>query len=92
MVTARSDVSDHGASDREEADWSTADAADLYRIGSWSDGFFGVSARGHMTVRPFVDEKKARADLKSRTADKRIELASPRRQTAVVEAKAVEEI
>ena len=33
-------------------DWSIDDAADLYRVASWSDGFFGVNEKGHVTVTP----------------------------------------
>ncbi len=36
-------------------DWSTEDAAELYRVASWSDGFFHVNELGHMAVRPLED-------------------------------------
>jgi arginine decarboxylase len=35
--------------------WSVDDAADFYRVASWSDDFFVVNPRGHMTVQPFGD-------------------------------------
>jgi arginine decarboxylase len=37
-------------------DWSVDDAADLYRVGAWSDGFFVVNDAGHVAVRPFDDK------------------------------------
>ena len=39
------------------AEWTTADAADLYRVDSWGDGFFHVSDRGHAVVRPLEDSQ-----------------------------------
>ena len=33
-------------------DWSTDDAADLYRVDAWSDGFFMVNDKGHVAVPP----------------------------------------
>jgi len=36
--------------------WSTADAADYYRVAAWSDGFFVVNDEGHMAVQPFGDD------------------------------------
>ena len=39
----------------DAAAWSTESAAELYRIESWSDGFFVVNANGHMAVQPFDD-------------------------------------
>jgi len=41
--------------DRDSADWSIDDAAELYRIEAWSDGFFGINEHGHMAVLPFDD-------------------------------------
>lgn len=38
------------------ADWTIEDAADYYRVDSWSDGFFVVNGAGHMTVQPFGDD------------------------------------
>ena len=35
------------------AAWSVEDAAELYRIDAWSDGFFAVNGAGHVVVRPF---------------------------------------
>ncbi len=32
--------------------WTAADAADLYNIAHWSEGYFGVNAAGHVVVRP----------------------------------------
>lgn len=33
-------------------DWSVADAAELYRLDTWSDGFFVVNGRGRAAMRP----------------------------------------
>ena len=33
-------------------DWSTDDAADLYRVAAWSDGFFTINGKGHVAVTP----------------------------------------
>ncbi len=33
-------------------DWSVEDAAALYRVAAWSDGFFDVGPTGHVVVRP----------------------------------------
>lgn len=41
--------------DRDSAEWSIDDAAELYRIEAWSDGFFGINEHGHMAVLPFDD-------------------------------------
>ncbi len=35
--------------------WSGAQAAELYRVESWGDGFFHVNDRGHAAVRPLED-------------------------------------
>lgn len=32
--------------------WSTADALRIYNVDRWGDGYFGVDADGHVTVRP----------------------------------------
>jgi arginine decarboxylase len=36
--------------------WSTEESAELYGVESWGHGFFGVSRKGHMTVRLEDDE------------------------------------
>jgi len=36
--------------------WSASDSEALYATSNWSDGFFGVSARGHAVVRPRPDQ------------------------------------
>ncbi len=33
-------------------DWSIDDAADLYRVPAWSDGFFTINDKGHVAVTP----------------------------------------
>lgn len=40
-----------GPADSPEA-WTAEDAAELYRIGEWADGYFGVSPRGTVEVYP----------------------------------------
>ncbi|MEX2495510.1 MAG: biosynthetic arginine decarboxylase [Woeseia sp.] len=37
--------------------WSLDDASELYRMSSWSDGFFRVNERGHVAVHPFEDHE-----------------------------------
>ncbi|MHC4812732.1 MAG: hypothetical protein ACYTFN_06540 [Planctomycetota bacterium] len=32
--------------------WSTADAAELYRVEAWGSGYFDINDAGHMVVRP----------------------------------------
>lgn len=36
----------------ERAAWTPADAEELYAVKTWSAGFFAVSEKGHMVVRP----------------------------------------
>ncbi len=36
--------------------WSPEDAAELYRLEAWSDGFFVVNERGHVAVKPFDND------------------------------------
>ena len=40
-------------------DWSIDDAADLYRVPAWSDGFFTINEKGHVAVQPFDDNPLA---------------------------------
>jgi arginine decarboxylase len=40
-------------------DWSVEDAAELYQLGAWSDGFFVVNEHGHVAVRPHGDDSLA---------------------------------
>ena len=60
MTATKSSASVAGAdicNDADRADaWTVADAAELYRINVWSDGFFVVNEKGHVAVRPFEDE------------------------------------
>ncbi len=39
--------------------WTTEDAAELYGIDAWSDGFYAVNDNGHVEVRPFGDDTLA---------------------------------
>ena len=32
--------------------WSTEDSAELYQVGAWGKGYFGINAAGHVVVRP----------------------------------------
>ena len=43
--------------------WSTADAADLYEVARWGNGYFSVGPNGHMLVHPDKDPTKS-IDLK----------------------------
>jgi arginine decarboxylase len=36
--------------------WSLDDAAELYRMDSWSDGFFVINDKGHVAVKPFENQ------------------------------------
>jgi arginine decarboxylase len=38
-------------------DWQAADAAELYRLDSWSDGFFVVNDDGNVAVQPIEDSE-----------------------------------
>jgi hypothetical protein len=37
------------------APWSIEDSADLYAVGAWGTGYFGINAAGHAVVRPSRD-------------------------------------
>ena len=41
-----------GQHPRSQANWTTADAEELYRVKGWSDEFFSINERGHVTVHP----------------------------------------
>ena len=41
--------------DAQAESWSCEDASELYRMPAWSDGFFRINERGHITVHPFED-------------------------------------
>ena len=43
--------------------WSTADAADLYEVARWGNGYFSVGPTGHLLVHPDKDPTKS-IDLK----------------------------
>ena len=43
--------------------WSTADAADLYEVARWGNGYFSVGPSGHLLVHPDKDPTKS-IDLK----------------------------
>ncbi len=38
-------------------EWSLDDAAELYRLEAWGDGFFRINERGHLAVKPFGDRE-----------------------------------
>ncbi len=57
-------------SDGRTAGWSPGDAAELYRIPAWSDGFFFVNPHGHMAVKPF-DDKDLSIDIMDVVAELR---------------------
>jgi arginine decarboxylase len=45
------------------APWTAAQAADLYNIPYWSEGYIDVAASGHLLVRPFRDRSPVAIDL-----------------------------
>jgi arginine decarboxylase len=51
------------AADIELEHWSTADAADLYEVARWGNGYFSVGPNGHLLVHPDKDPTKS-IDLK----------------------------
>ena len=36
--------------------WTLLDATDLYNINGWSNGYFGISEKGHVDVTPPVTD------------------------------------
>ncbi|MCL7974928.1 MAG: biosynthetic arginine decarboxylase [marine benthic group bacterium] len=38
------------------ANWSSEDSADLYQVSAWGQGYFDVSADGHVVVRPHATD------------------------------------
>ncbi|HEY5645727.1 MAG TPA: biosynthetic arginine decarboxylase, partial [Pseudomonadales bacterium] len=56
-VTSGSRPAPAAAGIPDAPDWSVDDAAELYRVAGWSDGFFVVNEAGHMAVRPFEDQQ-----------------------------------
>jgi arginine decarboxylase len=50
------------------SDWSPEDAAELYRVDSWSDGFFVVNDKGRVAVKPF-DNDELTIDIMDVVAD-----------------------
>ena len=51
------------AVDLEIEHWSTADAADLYEVNRWGNGYFSVGPNGHLLVHPDKDPTRS-IDLK----------------------------
>jgi arginine decarboxylase-like protein len=51
-------------------EWSPEDAAELYRVDSWSDGFFVVNDKGRVAVKPF-DNDELTIDIMDVVADAR---------------------
>ncbi|MDE0853387.1 MAG: biosynthetic arginine decarboxylase [Nevskia sp.] len=45
------------------ASWTAADAAALYNIPQWGEGYFGVGPDGHLRVRPYRDRSPVEIDL-----------------------------
>ena len=52
------------AVDLDVEQWTTADAADLYEVSRWGNGYFSVGPNGHLLVHPDKDPTKS-IDLKS---------------------------
>ncbi|MDN5937836.1 MAG: arginine decarboxylase, partial [Salinisphaera sp.] len=38
-----------------EIDWNAANSLALYRVANWGEGYFGINAAGHASVRPHPD-------------------------------------
>jgi arginine decarboxylase len=51
-----------------ENNWSPEDATELYRLDSWSDGFFVVNDKGRVAVKPF-DNDQLTIDIMDVVAD-----------------------
>jgi arginine decarboxylase len=51
------------AADLDVERWSTADAADLYEVTRWGNGYFSVGPHGHLLVHPHKDPTRS-IDLK----------------------------
>ena len=51
-------------------DWSIDDAADLYRVAAWSDGFFTINDKGHVAVTP-IDGNSLAIDVMDVIAEAR---------------------
>lgn len=47
----------------KQAGWCAADSVDLYNIDRWGEGYFGVSADGHVVVRPHGPDSTIAIDL-----------------------------
>ncbi len=43
--------------------WTVQDAADMYNIPQWGEGYFGVGADGHLRVRPYRGRSPVEIDL-----------------------------
>ncbi|MAE63353.1 MAG: arginine decarboxylase [Phycisphaeraceae bacterium] len=67
-ITAPSDVAAVPAAGG--ASWSTSDAAQLYAVDRWGQGYFAIGDHGHLTVRPEGDPARA-IDLKRLVDDLR---------------------
>ena len=52
-------------------DWDIQQARELYSIERWGDGYFDVSARGHLLVRPRGDQAAGEIDLADLAVDLR---------------------
>jgi arginine decarboxylase len=55
---------------KDQGSWTSADAAALYRIADWSDGFFDISKAGHVIVRP-IDGNELTIDIQDVIAETR---------------------
>src|SRR5262245_50524623 len=53
----------HTAGTSSTTAWSVHDASELYEVPRWSNGYFSVSAAGHMQVHPTKEPGRA-IDLK----------------------------
>jgi arginine decarboxylase len=47
------------AADLDVERWTTADAADLYEVARWGNGYFSVGGNGHLLVHPSKDPTRS---------------------------------
>jgi arginine decarboxylase len=47
------------AADLDVERWSAADAADLYEVARWGNGYFSVGGNGHLLVHPSKDPTRS---------------------------------
>ena len=61
------------AVDLDVEQWSSADAADLYEVARWGNGYFSVGPNGSLLVHPDKNPTKS-VDLKQLVVDQQLEV------------------